>query len=474
MTRLNEFQLNCIKNKEPKASISKDLQFIIQIPVYNEMPESDNPNYVGNIIESLRSILISYRELKRNKGKSGDLEVLLNINNPPGIYNCGRKGTLSNQRALNFLNYCNSNKVIKKLENSFSWIKKGTKIESEYLEFIDLYRKMIKQGFSLHIIDCTDGTTLSRNQDTQGTRRRLLAEIALRRFSKSIISERNKLMIFTDADINYSTNFFTDLEKNTWKNNGTVIFAPPYFIKDIQMPKDFLQEVEHTMLYYHYKNIMKSLVRIYTNKGYKKKTTTFSAILASFVTNLPAYKKVGGFNTKFNSREDRNYLDQLEESKIEFGLNTNPFVIIKDRLRKESYIGQLERRSKLLSEKITFSDDFISFLIKLRDNNILDATNSDLFSFPALLIKYLHNGKLNQNEMNLWLKSNLDSSKNLQDQLIGLFIIIKSIEMNSKAKNDFPNLYPLIFKLAEQASKIEGVHNVLNIFSRDRPDLFTW
>ena len=397
------------------APVSDKLRYSFQLIAYNEMPdERPNENKRGNFGTYLMSLFTSLErthsvasveneeDIIRTKTYSCDpaeIEVIVNINNG---FNDRQEhdprwphATVGNSRSLMLIDNLKQfsqeiaelertqlddeafqqqyTQLLEKRINSFDWIateEDPTKpIRNFYIRLLQKGESLLRQGLNIEYIDCTDGFYLKALDDeytsapTQGSRRRLVQEAALKRLKEaegknSLLDAANQWAIVHDADSKITPTFITELAEVTDPrlSEPTMIITPVRFAIDTHSAYPDLTRAGIDMIrgQYAVKDLRNLTYSLKYKKNHNQILTSGIGTMSRLIVNRKVLDQRVKFSIEDNLGEDLFFTEKVVGLSPKRKQIAHPAVIIADRMRPESWAGNLPLRQQEVVKKISY------------------------------------------------------------------------------------------------------------------------
>jgi len=348
---------------------SHNLKYSLQIPTYNEMPESDTEgNQRGNLADYLMSVFVS---ISKSGIDPSEVEVLCNINNRhdpsrpifSDDFPYATKGNVHSLQLLTALQVFSQSKLDEdspeRIIDAFEWLpktqldKRQESIRSFYVRLFNSARNLYQKGLSVQAVDCTDGSFIayenkrkSHPVNGQGARRRLLQEIAIRRFG--IARKENPMLradtqwhLANDADAKISPTMFSDIQTITQNTAGSqIIAAPMRMAEDPNSPqKDTnYSHIEISRGAYGLRDLI-NLVKEFGITNQSERFPKFVPSVTRFAINESAVREGSVlWSIRKDMDEDANFMRKSIANST-FIAAHDPFSTVSDRIRDQSYGG---------------------------------------------------------------------------------------------------------------------------------------
>jgi len=425
---------------------SNKLIYSLQVPAHNEMPETgEEKNLRGNLADYLMSVFVG---IEKSRIDPSEVEVLINVNNKKTEYGnvhsidypYATKGNLHTMQLLNFLEKSVNQDIqpesIEKEIDSFSWIPEITektdpheqkRINALKTFYLRLYRRashLYGLGLSVHKIDCTDGSFIARDGDSQsshpvngqGSRRRLLEEIAIRRFKLAreqnpSLNEGMQWHLPNDADAKISPHMFLNIQSATQNNQESqIIVAPMRIAEDVNSPQKDTKytHIEISRGAYGLRDLINTIKEF----GITNQSERFPRLVPSVTRFAINEKAVSSGSVLWDIKKDMGEDDDFMRKAIQnssFTLMSEPISTVSDRIRNNSYGGRSSSAEDLTTNYFgripRVSKELRTAILRtIKDANLdleINPKSMDLREFSNFILGALHSKAHTEAELEL-------------------------------------------------------------------------
>lgn len=215
------------------------------------------------------------------------------------------------------------------------------------INLINALRQKVESGLSIGLIDCTDGSYISKYKEsdvkiypnTQAARRLLLSEIAKGRSDQI---GGNSLMIPMDNDC-----LLTEAGMKTWLNSAykkEAFFSIPEFVADESYGGDSESLTMEAKVFQQFSNF--KIIRGFIKAFFNNKRPTFAPFLGACGFSTDTYKTVNGWDLMDESLgEDSRMMTKIYKKVDSWSFYPRPLVQISARIREESWMGNADKWS---------------------------------------------------------------------------------------------------------------------------------
>ena len=261
--------------------------------------------------------------------------------------------------------------------DSFEWIPKITQntdpqdakritgIRAFYLRLFRRASHLYARGLSVHKVDCTDGSFIAHEGDPQsshpvngqGSRRRLLEEIAIRRFKSAreqnaSLHEGMQWHLPNDADAKLSPNMFLNIQSTTQDDQESqIIVAPMRIAEDLNSPQIDTKytHIEISRGAYGLRDLINA-VKEFGISDQSERFPKFVPSVTRFAINDAAVSSGSVYwDIKKDMGEDGVFMRKAIQNS-RFTPMTEPISTVSDRIRDASYGGSSSSAEDLTTD----------------------------------------------------------------------------------------------------------------------------